>query len=107
MFQKDDLSTDEETFWDCLTEPEEIAETDMSEKDKQEIKVRPESESVWDNQNTNDTIKAVPKLSKENKKVDKLRRDFLTKIILFTIFIGRCATAKEIGGLPVKNNIQK
>ena len=52
-------------------------------------------------------MKNVPKLSKENKKIHKLRRDFLTKIILFSIFIGRCATAKEIGGLPVKNNIQK
>ena len=67
LFQENDSSTDEETFWDCLTELEEIAETDMPEKEKQEIKIRPESESVWDNQHINDTIKTVPKLSKENK----------------------------------------
>ena len=107
VLRENDSATDEETFWDCPTELEEIAETDMPEKDKQEIKVRPKSESVWDNQHINDTIKTVPKLSKENKKVNKLRRDFLTKIILFSIFLGRCATAKEIEGLPVRNNIQK
>ena len=37
----------------------------------------------------------------------KLRRDFLTKFILFSIIIGRCATAKEIGGLTIENKIQK
>ena len=37
----------------------------------------------------------------------KLKRDILTKFILFSIIIGRCATAKEIGGLTIENKIQK
>ena len=46
-------------------------------------------------------------MNKDNKKMIKLRRDFLTKFILFSIVIGRCATATEIKGLTIENKIQK
>ena len=37
----------------------------------------------------------------------KLRKDFLTKIILLSVVIGRCATAKSIEGLTVENKIER
>ena len=37
----------------------------------------------------------------------KPRMDFLTKVILFSIVIVRCAAAKEIEGLTIENKIEK
>ena len=62
---------------------------------------------MWDNQHINETIKTIPKLNKDNKKMIKLKRDIVTKFILFSIVSGRCATAKEIEGLTIENKIQK
>ena len=107
MIQNDDSETDEEIFWNSPTEPEEITETDMPETNKYDKKGKSQSELMWDNRHINKTIKTIPKLNKDNKKMMKLRRDFLTKFILFSIVIGRCATAKEIGGLTIENKIQK
>ena len=75
----------------------------MFEKGDFGRKCESKSESMWDNQHINETIKTIPKLNKDNKKMIKLKRDFLTKFILFSIVIGRCATAKEIGGLTNEN----
>ena len=82
MIRDDDSETDEEIFWDSLTEPEEITETVMFEKNDFGRKSESKSESVWDNQHINKTIKTIPKLNKDNKKMIKLRRDFLTSYSL-------------------------
>ena len=87
MIQDDD--SDEEIFWDSPTGPEEITETDMPVTYKDDKK------------------ETIPKANKANKKMFKLRRDFLTKVILFSIVIGRCATAKGIEGLTIENKIEK
>ena len=73
-------------------------------KKKVDVESKFKSESMRDNQHINESI---PKLYKGNKKMIKLRRDFLTKIILITTVIGRCSTAKDIEGLTVENKIQK
>ena len=47
-------------------------------------------------------------MNKDSKKiVVRLRKDFITKFILFSVIIGRFATAKEIGGMGIQNKIQK
>ena len=68
-----DDGSDEEIFWDSPTEPEELTEIDMPEKNEHDRKSRSESESMWDSQHINKTIKSIPKLNKDNKKMFKLR----------------------------------
>ena len=65
------------------------------------------SELLRDNQHRTGTDKNMASLDKDNKKMIKLKRDFLTKFILFSIIIGRCATAKQIEGMTIQNKIQK
>ena len=68
--------SDEEVFWETPEEPEEITKinTTATHRDnKEDVK---------------------PKENRNNKKVFKLRRDFLTKVILFSIVVGRCVAAK-------------
>ena len=84
-----DDDSDEEFFWESPTEPEEISKTDTLATYKDDKKEN------------------IPMANKANKKMFKLRRDFLTKVILFSIVIGRCATAKGIEGLTIENKIEK
>ena len=99
--------SDEDVFWDSLSQPEENIETNTSEIDVDSRKYESKSDLIWNNKYITKTVKNIPSLKKDNKKMIKLRRDFVTKFILFSIIIGRCATAKEIGGLTVQNKIQK
>ena len=53
-------------------------------------------------------VKDAPKLSKESKKREvRLRKEFITKFILFSVILGQVANAKEIGGIVIQNKIQK
>ena len=99
--------SDEDLFWDSLSQPEENIETDILEMGVDSRKYEPKSELIWDNKYITETVKNIPSLDKNKKKMVKLKRDFLTKFILFSIIIGRCATAKEIGGMTIQNKIQK
>ena len=57
MIRDDDSETDEEIFWDSPTEPEEITETDILEKNDFGRKSESKSDSIWDNRHINKTIK--------------------------------------------------
>ena len=69
MIRDDDSETDEDLFWDSPSEPEENTETDMFEKSDFGRKCESKSESMWDNQHINETIKTIPKSNKDSKKM--------------------------------------
>ena len=48
-----------------------------------------------------------PKANFTAKRTFRLRKDFLSKIVLMSIIIGRCATAKTIEGPSVENKIER
>ena len=58
--------SDEETFWDSPTEPEEITETDMPVTCNNDKKDEFESESMWDNQHISKIRETIPKANKTN-----------------------------------------
>ena len=62
-----------------------------------------ESESLWNDQHTNKVKWTILEVNKANKKMFKTRMDFLTKFIIFSIVIVRCAAAKGIEGLTIEN----
>ena len=99
--------SDEETFWESPTEPEDITETEIPVTYNIDMKNEFDPASMWDNQHTSKVRETVPKANNTTKKMCKLRKDFLTNIILLSVVIGRCATAKSIEGLPVENKIEK
>ena len=41
------------------------------------------------------------------KRTIRLKKDFLTTVIILSLAIGRCVTAKNIDGLTVKNEIKQ
>ena len=95
--------SDEDIFWDSISQPEEDNKTikrmntDIPETVVDDEKCEFNIEPLWDNTYKTETVKEVPKLNKDNKKiVVRLRKDFITKFILFSVIIGRFATAKEI-----------
>ena len=100
--------SDEDIFWDSISQPEEDNETDIPETVVDDKKYEFNIEPIWDNTYKTETVKDVPKLNKVSKKIMvRLRKDFITKLILFSVIIGRFATAKEIGGMVIQNKIQK
>ena len=49
----------------------------------------------------------VQKTNINTKRTFRLKKDFLTKVIILSLAIGRCVTAKNIDGLTVKNEIKQ
>ena len=49
----------------------------------------------------------VQKTNINTKRTFRLRKDFLTKVIILSLAIGRCVTAKNIDGLTVENEIKQ
>ena len=88
-----------ETFEECPTKPEDVIETKIPVEYKIRLNHEPDSTSAWCDFN--------PRTSFTTKKTFRLRKDFFTKIILLSLAIGRCATAKSIEGPSVENKIER
>ena len=91
--------SDVETFWECPKEPQDVIETNTPAEYKIGLNNESESTSAWSN--------FIPKTNFTTKRTFRLRKDFLTKIILLSLVIGRCATAKSIEGPSVKDKIER
>ena len=94
--------SDDETFWECPTKPEIGIETEITVEHKVDANNESDSASAWSNSGN-----FIPKAKLGTKITFRLRKDFLTKIVLLSLAIGRCATAKSIEGLSVKNKIER
>ena len=94
-------------FYDLTYNVDTKNETEVPVTYNVDTKNEVDSASMWDNQHTSKIRETVPKTNNTIKKMFKLRKDFLTKIILLSLVIGRCATAKSIEGLTIESKIEK
>ena len=84
-----DLESDEDVFWNSRSQPEEEVETEIPEIGVDNKSHESEFESIWDKTYKNETVRIIPKLNKDHKKLVRLRRDLIMKFILFSVIIGR------------------
>ena len=121
----DELDSEEETYWEtakiftnCEVEPEEKRYPqvkkeneigmilDFHVKDKEYERNDEQMRRAWDNIHASSTIDNTIRvnMSSQNKRT-MLKKELITKFILFSIIIGQATFAKEIGGMMVHNSI--
>ena len=86
-----------ETSWKHPAKPAEDSETKIPVGYSVGQNKEPNPSATWND--------LVQKTNLTTKRTFRLKKDFLTKVILLSLAIGRCVTAKNIEGLSVENKI--
>ena len=110
---KPDSDPKEEIYWDGLQDTKGKGMRtknahDTPVKDKEYEADDEQIRRAWDNIHASSTVDSAIKLNMatQNRRIIS-KKDLITKFILFSIIIGQATFAKEIGGMMVKNVIQR